>query len=84
MMEVDSAMQDGRCPKCAAATIYQKHNGIAADSQLTIALGLLSYAEFDTYICASCGYTESYIADRRALAKIAQQWHKVPESRDGS
>jgi hypothetical protein len=54
-----------------------KRNGIAAESSIAVAFGLFSYAEFDVYICTNCGYTELYIADKRDLLKIAEQWRKV-------
>jgi predicted nucleic-acid-binding Zn-ribbon protein len=72
-----TTMRIGQCPKCSASTIYTKRNGIAAESSIAVAFGLFSYAEFDIYICTSCGYTELYIADKRDLLKIAEQWRKV-------
>ena len=76
-MEVNTAMRNGQCPKCSASTIYTKRNGIAAESGITVSFGLFSYAEFDAYICTTCGYTEIYIADKSDLLKIAEKWRKV-------
>jgi predicted nucleic-acid-binding Zn-ribbon protein len=70
-------MQNGQCPKCSASTVYTKRNGIVAESGLSVALGILAYAEFDAFICTTCGYAEIYIADKHDLIKIAEKWHRV-------
>jgi hypothetical protein len=41
-------------------------------------LGKAGYALFADYVCCRCGYTESYVEDEEALAKIKDTWEKVP------
>jgi len=33
--------------------------------------------DVDHYICAACGYFESYIEDKKRLEAVAKDWKKV-------
>jgi hypothetical protein len=37
----------------------------------------LRSALLDNYVCAACGYVESYVARRDHLNSIAEKWPKV-------
>lgn len=74
-------MKDGHCPKCGSANVYMKHRGVYAsgggDNFLIVHISTFSDADFDDYLCADCGYIESYIADKSKLPVIASKWAKV-------
>ena len=40
----------------------------------SIPVGMFSSAKVNHHVCTSCGYVESYVADRDALKKIAEKW----------
>ena len=73
-------MKSGRCPKCGSDKIHQgtriwckrgEHHSNA------IPIGLFNYAVLDNYVCADCGYVESYVAERYDLERIAEKWPKA-------
>jgi len=48
---------------------------------IPLAHGVLNttVAVLDNYVCADCGYVESYIADAEKLDYITQHWPKARE-----
>lgn len=81
-----SLKHDGICPQCGASTVksgadIEGKEGLRGSNRLPI--DLMHSVAVDNYVCVQCGYTESYIADRRALNRIEKQWQKVhPQSTD--
>jgi len=82
-------MKNGLCPKCGSTDIRsgeflaEKEGGYTGNRiPVTIAL-LNSAAWLDNYVCARCGYVESYIADPKRLAEIAERWPAVPTTPPG-
>lgn len=77
-------MKSGKCPKCGSEEVYAgdtlplwtKQGSYYANS---IPISGWRYAEMDNYVCASCGYIESYIGDPRKLRLIQQKWPRVRE-----
>ena len=75
-------MKHGTCPKCSrenvrtGASVMFKRGSLGAN---TIPTGgfIPSAVELDNYVCPDCGYVESYITDRSALAKIRAKWPKA-------
>ena len=39
--------------------------------------GLTSIAALDNYVCAECGYLESYVNDPKKLAEISRKWERL-------
>lgn len=73
-------MRDGMCPKCKSTEVYAGTNisfkGGTYGSN-SIPISFLSQAALDNYVCADCGYVESYIADRAKCKEIAAKWPRV-------
>ena len=75
-------MKEGKCPKCGSEEVYSgvhispKNGPFGSNS---IPVSLLSIAALDNYVCAECGYVESYVADSSKLREIAKRWPKVGE-----
>lgn len=73
-------MREGKCPKCGSEEIYAgldvapKSGPFASNS---IPIGLFSVAALDNYVCAQCGYVESYIADHEKVREISRKWRKI-------
>ena len=74
-------MRDGICPKCGSEEVYsganvpKMHRGLnTVPIKGTLYVTL---APLDNFVCVTCGYVESYIADERHLADIARNWPKV-------
>ena len=73
-------MKSGTCPKCGGnevhtgANVTFKRGAYGANS---IPVSFWSVAPLDNYVCARCGYVESYVADPSKLRKIAQDWPRV-------
>lgn len=78
MESKQNLMKSGVCPNCGSAEIY-------SGAELTfkggyhnaIPITLFGVAELDNYVCADCGFVESYIGDRAKLAAIKDKWKKV-------
>ena len=74
-------MLDGICPKCGSEEVYSgvdapqdaRYNTIPIKGNLL----MMTFARLSNYVCVSCGYVESYIADERKLDDIARNWPKV-------
>jgi len=74
------------CPKCGSTEIYAGVDVYPKSGPFTsnsIPISLTSIAALDNYVCAACGYVESYIADAEKLKEIQKKWVKVKESERG-
>jgi predicted nucleic-acid-binding Zn-ribbon protein len=73
-------LKDGICPKCksnevfSGADIMLKSGPFGSNS---IPVNLTSIAALDNYVCAHCGYVESYVLDSKKLKEISQKWPKA-------
>ena len=76
-------MKNGTCPKCGSSAIYcgdkvpLKAGPFGSNS---IPISLVSIAPLDNYVCADCGYLESYLAVKDNLEEIPAKWRRVGES----
>ena len=74
-------MRNGICPKCGAATVYSKAEGL----KYAVAKGVVFVhtsrmtmpSPAVAYICTTCGYFENYITDPGKLSGVAKNWQKV-------
>jgi hypothetical protein len=73
-------MRDGRCSKCGSTTVYSQAGGVFFyNNTVHVHTSALDRAvPFVSFVCASCGYFENYIADGAKLAEVARTWAKVP------
>ena len=73
-------MKTGTCPKCSSDEIFSgagislKKGPFGSNS---IPVGLTSIAALDNYVCADCGYVESYVSDPKKLVEISRKWDKI-------
>ncbi|QPC85272.1 hypothetical protein G4Y79_21885 [Phototrophicus methaneseepsis] len=68
-------MRRGICPKCSHATVYSGQDlATQASNGSSIPIDFRHQAVLVHYVCVECGYVESYISDRSALARIYRQW----------
>lgn len=75
-------MKHGQCPKCGSREVFSNTNRkFPALNTMTIGSGNFGnrYAYLDTYVCASCGYVENYVAKLEDLNYIKQEWTVVGE-----
>ena len=80
-------MKNGQCPKCGAKAVYSgaqiahKAGGLPGlANAIPIAGNIMfgfSKAVLDNYVCANCGYVESYISDPAKLQDIVANWPQV-------
>ena len=64
-------MKNGTCPKCNSSSVYFK--AYALDKVTLDGRNV----EYVNYVCADCGYFETYIADKNALSKIPKLAEKL-------
>ena len=64
-------MKNGTCPKCNSSQVYFKP--YALDKVTLDSKGV----EYANYVCAECGYFETYITDQTALRKIPLRAEKI-------
>ena len=73
-------MKTGTCPKCGSDEVFSgagislKKGPFGSNS---IPVGLTSIAALDNYVCADCGYVESYVSDPKKLVEISRKWDKI-------
>ena len=61
------AVKSGECPKCGSSEVraLERGNGLS--------LSTFSWVWLRTYICAACGYTESYVDPGRDREKVLRK-----------
>jgi predicted nucleic-acid-binding Zn-ribbon protein len=67
-------MKDGICVKCGAKEVHVVDGNRTG---IEIALGWASKTFVSLYVCAKCGYVESFVEDLADLPRIAERWRKV-------
>ena len=81
MNEVDG-MRKGTCVKCGSEEVYtskdswNQHGGFESN---TVPVTLFSQAVLENYVCADCGYVESYVHDQKKREKVREKWAKACE-----
>ena len=76
-------MRNGICPKCGSQDIYTNTEVGPVSSvygvQALPVRGALKteFARLVTYVCAICGYAESYVQGSHSIAEITRHWKKV-------
>jgi hypothetical protein len=74
-------MRNGRCSSCGSPTVYAKTGGIGFGSseKIYVYTGMITKpVAMTTFVCTTCGFFESFIADAQKLAEVAKNWPKVP------
>ena len=79
---LDPTLPEGTCPKCGSTEIYANDRGLVNASGGITVLNLHdiwfgSKAAINTYVCASCGYLEMFLADMDKLPDIVRTWRRV-------
>lgn len=63
-------MKNGKCPKCASTDIrFTGRERRFRSYREVIMVGWFGGIMLDEYICADCGYVETYV-EKRALQKL--------------
>jgi predicted nucleic-acid-binding Zn-ribbon protein len=86
-------VRDGQCPKCGKQNVYRcqvpgQGGGVSPASdgayllQIRDLYGWKVVQNWETFLCADCGYYENYILDKEAISKVitnpkGQIWNKV-------
>ena len=76
-------MKDGICPKCKSNEVFWGGDIILKSGPFgsnSIPVNLTSMAALDNYVCAHCGYLESYVLDSKKLKEISQKWPRAKQS----
>ena len=60
-------MKSGECPKCGSSEVRAIRSGNG------LSLGTFSWIWLRTYVCAACGYTESYVDAGRDREKVLRK-----------
>ena len=61
-------MKSGICPKCKSATVYKRSFPGGYRSSLVLAID--TFARLEDYVCGTCGFAESYLADLNKVDTI--------------
>ena len=75
-------MKQGKCTKCGSEEVYSGVDILPKSGPFgsnSIPVSIVSIAALDNYVCADCGYLESYIAETGKLEEIAKKWPKTSE-----
>lgn len=78
-------MRNGICPQCGSDEVYKRNNAwyLSGGDKTGIKMLHENYAEYTAvptvYLCAHCGYFESYIEDPKALGLARRYWTRADE-----
>ncbi len=71
-------MKSGPCPKCGSKEIYLAPYRIKlTHGRHSMQLGIFDFAKIEEYICAECGFIESYLAGEEDMRKVIRKCEKV-------
>jgi len=83
-------MRRGICPQCDGSAVYAARNGLGLGTGSRVGLRPHIEPEFRGaavphqtedlwhYVCAACGYVETYVIGDQALAFVRRNWAPVP------
>lgn len=79
-------MKNGQCPKCNASDVYSSIGGGGIGEGFSIYVrdgdGMKPTRQWQTFLCAACGYYENYFLDEVKIARIVEDpqkagWRKI-------
>lgn len=70
-------MKSGICPKCGSNEIYTNKKLQPFNSILLKFAWQWIRAYLRRYVCAACGYIESYVADEESLKHILEEFEPL-------
>lgn len=82
-------MRSGTCPKCSGTEVYAARNGLGLGEGAKVQVrphletGFRGVAprhvtdDVWVYVCAGCGFSETYVHDPAAIAFVRQRWVRV-------
>jgi hypothetical protein len=76
-------LKQGKCTKCGSEEVYSGVDILPKSGPFgsnSIPISIVSIAALDNYVCADCGYLESYIAETEKLEEISKKWPKTSDA----
>lgn len=72
-------MKNGECPKCGSKEISRgaEHGRSGCNTNEFMRVAYMTKVELIHYVCAACGYTESYIEDPKGLSAIRKKFTRL-------
>jgi hypothetical protein len=79
-------MKNGQCPKCNAREIYESVDGAGIGDGFSIHVrdgeSMKPTRQWQTLLCAVCGYYENYLLDEVKIERIVEDpqkagWKKI-------
>ncbi len=82
-------MRSGTCPKCSGTEVFAARNGLGLGDGYRVGIRPNLEPDFRgaarphltsdvwAYVCAGCGYTETYVHDAAAIDFIRRTWVAV-------
>ncbi|MGA7733023.1 MAG: hypothetical protein WCD37_17325 [Chloroflexia bacterium] len=76
-------MRDGTCPKCGSHDVYTNQevgpvNSVYGAQAIPVRGAMhTEFARLVSYVCAACGYSESYVRGSSSISQIVRHWKKV-------
>jgi predicted nucleic-acid-binding Zn-ribbon protein len=75
-------LKQGKCSKCGSEEVYSGVDILPKSGPFgsnSIPISIVSIAALDNYVCADCGYLESYISETGKLEEISKKWPKTSD-----
>jgi hypothetical protein len=80
-------MKNGQCPKCNSREIYASADGGGIGDGFSLLVlteeeSMKPTRQWQTYLCATCGYYENYVLDETSIGRIVENpqkagWKKI-------
>jgi predicted nucleic-acid-binding Zn-ribbon protein len=79
-------MKNGQCPKCSSREIYASTDGGGIGDGFSVQVldgdSMKPTRQWQTFLCADCGYYENYLLDDVKIARIVEDpqnagWKKL-------
>jgi len=77
-------MKSGKCPKCGSANVRCKLGAgkIGHHGRIPSGGGFDVGMPVNRYVCAECGFVETFVDDAKARARVAEKWPLALRARD--
>jgi predicted nucleic-acid-binding Zn-ribbon protein len=77
-MDERVSLRSGKCPICGSDEVYNDSNVFVDEGKVLSLSGRTYKMRLTHYLCADCGYVETYMNDENDREKASDYWKPSP------